>query len=115
MTTGEKLRQARKKKGLSQDELAAMVNIDRLALGRIERGVVSLNIDTAVILADTLGITLDYLARATDAGPQIEGAISEQYVHQLNILEKLSPADVPHVLAVLDAFVTKAQLQSIIK
>ena len=115
MTIGEKLKQARKTKGVTQDELADKLKIDRNVIGRLERDGTSLSLGLAVKLADTLGITLDYLARDADTTAKGEESISEQYVLQLNILAQLSPTDVPHVLAVLDAFVTKAQLQSIIK
>lgn len=115
MKIGEKLKKARKAKGFTQDELADKLKIDRNVIGRLERDGTSLSLDLAVTLADILGVTLDYLARDADNTVKREEFISEQYVHQLKILTQLSPTDVPHVLAVLDAFVTKAQLQSIIK
>lgn len=115
MTTGEKLKQARKKKGWTQDELAKMVDIDISALGRLERDTAMLNIDLAVQLADLLDISLDYLARDKNLTAIKEETLPEKFTKQLQKLEQLSPSDVSHILAVLDAFVTKAQLQSMVK
>ncbi|MBF4448547.1 XRE family transcriptional regulator [Vibrio anguillarum] len=45
----------RKTKGLSQDKLALLSEIDRSYVGRIERGEVNITLEKLYELADTLG------------------------------------------------------------
>lgn len=51
---GNKVRAARKIRGLSQDELALRAEIDRSYMGRIERGEVRITLEKAYKLAATL-------------------------------------------------------------
>lgn len=51
---GKKLRQVRKQKGISQDKLALVANIDRSYVGRIERGEVNITLEKVYQLAEVL-------------------------------------------------------------
>ncbi|MEZ8990221.1 helix-turn-helix domain-containing protein [Vibrio breoganii] len=51
---GANLRQVRKGKGISQDNLALLAEIDRSYIGRIERGEVNITLDKAYQLACAL-------------------------------------------------------------
>jgi len=51
---GEKIRAVRKEKGLSQDKLAELSNIDRSYIGRIDRGEVNITLDKLYTLANAL-------------------------------------------------------------
>lgn len=51
---GKVIRASREKRGLSQEGLAELANLNRNYLGKIERGSVSPSIDTMQKLADAL-------------------------------------------------------------
>ncbi len=51
---GKKLREIRKLKGLSQDKLALVAEIDRSYVGRIERGEVNITLEKVYELAEAL-------------------------------------------------------------
>ncbi|EAP93890.1 MULTISPECIES: helix-turn-helix domain-containing protein [Vibrio] len=51
---GMKLREVRKKNGISQDKLALIADIDRSYVGRIERGEVNITLDKVYCLAQAL-------------------------------------------------------------
>ncbi|MFM2608100.1 helix-turn-helix transcriptional regulator [Vibrio chagasii] len=51
---GMKLREVRKKKGISQDKLALIADIDRSYVGRIERGEVNITLEKVYGLAHAL-------------------------------------------------------------
>lgn len=53
---GENLRRARKARGLSQEKLAAEVDLDMRQLGRIERGESFPSVGTLIKLAEVLGV-----------------------------------------------------------
>lgn len=51
---GHNLRGARRDKGVSQDKLALLADIDRSYVGRIERGEVNITLEKAYQLAEVL-------------------------------------------------------------
>ena len=51
---GFKLREKRKERGLSQDKMALIAEIDRSYAGRIERGEVNITLEKAYQLAEVL-------------------------------------------------------------
>lgn len=65
---GENLRRARKARGLSQEKLAAEVDLDMRQLGRIERGESFPSMGSLIKLAEVLGAEPADLLRR-DLGP----------------------------------------------
>lgn len=53
---GNRIRAIRKEKNLSQEELAALANIDRSYMGHIERGEKNVTLTKIYQIADALGI-----------------------------------------------------------
>jgi len=60
---GDRIKAARKKKHLTQGELAEMVDITQFYMGEIERGVKTPSLDLFVRLVDVLDVSADYLLR----------------------------------------------------
>ena len=58
---GERIREERLKRNLTQAQLAEEVDISDTYMGAIERGERSLTLDTLVRLVNRLGVTGDYL------------------------------------------------------
>lgn len=58
---GNRIRIAREKKGITQEELADRVNISPSHISVIERGVKTVRIDTVVRIANELDVSADYL------------------------------------------------------
>src|ERR671924_25288 len=52
---GQLVREARKRHGLTQEQLAARARTSQAAISRIERGVVSPTVDTLATLLDLMG------------------------------------------------------------
>lgn len=61
MTFGEKLKNARKKAGITQEELAIRLSVSRQAITKWESGKGLPDIENLKILSKTLDISLDYL------------------------------------------------------
>lgn len=57
----ERLRNQRKLKGKTQNELAELLNVQRATYGEYERGNNLPPIDKLVIIADALNVSIDYL------------------------------------------------------
>lgn len=74
---GERIREERRKLGLTQAQLAEAVDISDTYMGSIERGERSLTLDTLVRLVNRLGVTVDYLL--ADSVPDNDSNIMEQF------------------------------------
>jgi transcriptional regulator with XRE-family HTH domain len=68
MSPGELLREARRRHGVTQAQLAARARTSQAAISRIERGLVSPSVTTLETLLDLLGEELILDARAIDYG-----------------------------------------------
>lgn len=55
---GERVRQVRKEKGISQERLAELAGIDRSYMGNIERGEKNISLKKAYELCDALEIDI---------------------------------------------------------
>lgn len=66
MSFGKRLTEARKKKNISQDELAKMLNTKGPVIGRYERDEMKPSIEAASKMADILEVSLDYLVGKAD-------------------------------------------------
>ena len=58
---GSRIRQLRIQNGLTQEEIAETLNIDRSFYNRIEAGKKGCSIDLFVQLSELFGVSLDYL------------------------------------------------------
>lgn len=61
MFLGTRVRKLRKEKGLTQQELADMINVTKVSICCYEKGVRTPNLDTFVDLINSLGTTPAYL------------------------------------------------------
>jgi transcriptional regulator with XRE-family HTH domain len=68
VTAGELLREARRRHGLTQQQLAARARTSQAAISRIERGLVSPSVATLATLLDLLGEELVLEAQPIDYG-----------------------------------------------
>ncbi len=65
---GERIREERLHLRLTQAQLAEAIDISDTYMGAIERGERGLSLDTLVMLASRLGVTVDYLLSDTVSG-----------------------------------------------
>ncbi len=63
VSIGRSIRELRKSKGISQEELAVDASIDRSYLGGIERGEHNLNVMSLIKIAATLGVRAEELLK----------------------------------------------------
>lgn len=101
---GDKISMLRKQKNISQTELAEQAGASREAIGKYERGEASPSVDVAKRIADTLDVTLDYLA-----GGNAAAAFDKQTVKRMTEIEKLGEEDKKCVLFALDALLRDAK------
>jgi transcriptional regulator with XRE-family HTH domain len=109
MTFGERITYARKQKKMTQNDLGKAVGTSGDIIGKYERNEIKPSIDTAAKIADSLGVTIDYLVKEGEYQN-----IDNETLKRMKELEKLSKEDKAHVFAMLDAFFAKNKLQGLL-
>jgi transcriptional regulator with XRE-family HTH domain len=69
---GERLRELRKGKGLSQEAMAELLNTIKTHYGNMERGKKGVSIDFLLEIAETFHISTDYLLTGKESGQEHE-------------------------------------------
>ncbi|MBR2732088.1 MAG: helix-turn-helix transcriptional regulator [Clostridia bacterium] len=64
-TFGERVRELRKQRKLTMDDLALRTGVSKSTIGRIEKGA-SVSTDYALLLSDFFGVSLDFLFGRTN-------------------------------------------------
>lgn len=72
MKLSERLIELRKEKNLSQEELAAVLNVSRQAVSRWETGLAAPSLDKLQFLAEFYGITIDELFYSVEEKPKVQ-------------------------------------------
>lgn len=107
----QRLRALRKQNNLSQTELGQRAELHYTHIGRFERGASRPGGDTLKRLADALGVSSDYLLEGSVEAAAKAKFSDRELLQQFQEVERLSEDDKHVVKILLDAFLTKRQLQ----
>lgn len=96
---GQRIREARQRKGYTQHALAEQANIAEVYLGEIERGTKMPSLNSFIKLAEALEVSADYLLRYTLRSGQayVADDLTNKLVH-------LSPRQRKTVSDIIDAY-----------
>ncbi len=108
MSFGQRLLEARKKKGISQEYLAKQLGTKGPAIGRYERDEMKPSIETAAKMAIILDVSLDWLVGHTDL------ELDKKMIERIQEVTQMKQKDKDHVFALLDAFIKQTKLQGIL-
>jgi transcriptional regulator with XRE-family HTH domain len=109
----DRLKQARTKKGLSQGELAKVIQVHVTNISRYERGENKPTSEVLSKLAGALDTTVDFLMSGS-LHEQADTEINDkELLSQFKQVEQLNPEDKRLVKTFIDAFLTKRQLQQL--
>lgn len=92
MDIGQRIREARKAKGLRQEDLANLINTHRVTLAHVERGQRQPNADFIAAVAKALGLEGEWqeeveAAAATKAAQGLQDAMGLRF-HRLTVEKK---------------------------
>lgn len=108
MSFAERLIEVRKKRGMSQEELAQKLGTQGPAIGRYERDIAKPTIEVASKLAKILGVSLDYLVGNTEL------EMDSETMKRIQEVDKLSVEEKKMVYSFLDAFIDKSKIKTIL-
>lgn len=109
MSFGKRLLEARKNKGLSQEDLAGQLGTKGPAIGRYERDEMKPSIDVAAKIANILDVSLDWLVGHTDM------ELDSKMLERIQEVTQMKDKDREHVFAMLDAFIKQTKLQNVLQ
>ena len=109
-TFGKKLRECREAKGLSQKELAKLLNTSYSVIGKYERDEMQPSIEAAKKIAKLVDTTIGYLLSESEQ----ENVLKDpDMLKRLTEIEKMEEADKGHILSVIDGFIKSIKLKNI--
>jgi len=107
----DRLLEARKVKGISQQDLGKLAKVHFTNIGKYERGEAIPASDILNRIAKALDVTTDFLMNGTIQDKSAEAISDEELLSQFRKIEKLPAEKKKLVKEFLDAFIFKADLQ----
>ena len=111
----QRLRALRKAKGFSQTQLGEKAGLHYTHIGRFDRGTSRPGGDTLKRLADALDTTSDYLIEGANDDAAAARLTDRDLLRQFQAVEHLPDADKRIVSVLLDAFLTRRQIESMVR
>ena len=105
----KRVSELRKTQGYSQGELAKQLGTSAAIVGRYERGEVAPSIEVARKIADSLGVTLDYL---TDPNAPEASIQDQETLDRLHGIQRLPSDERSRIIEVVDALVRDANARA---
>lgn len=113
MSFEERIKKARIEKGLSKSDLANAIGVHYSQIGRYENKGAQPSADILGKLANALGVTTDFLMNGTADNLADNSLSDKELLNQFKFIEKLPDTDKNVVKVLLDAFITKKQIQKL--
>jgi transcriptional regulator with XRE-family HTH domain len=109
----ERLRQLRTQKGLSQEDLGKIVGLHYNHIGRYERGESRPSADKLQTLAETLGVSNDYLMSGTKNNYARARFEDKELLQMFQEIESYSDKEKETVKDFLDAYIVRKKMREI--
>ena len=105
---GARVARLRREKGLTQEELADLLEVTQPVVSDYERGRLRLHGELIVALTEILGVSADDLLGLQTSKPRNGAIKNRRLLRQVQALEKLPKRDQQAVIRTIEAFLAKA-------
>ena len=96
---GDKIREARERKNLTQMKLAELAELSTITISNMESGRFLPNLKNIIVLSNILNISIDFLV--ADGISEI----NETYIHEINVkLNKMDEVGLKHINQYIDLY-----------
>lgn len=109
-----RLKKLRKRKGISQGELAKLIEVHFTQVSRYERGETKPNAQAMTKLAKVLDTTVDYLMNGTANDVAQDAGLEKDLISRFKEVQTLDTEDKKTVLSLMDAYIAKTKIQSLL-
>lgn len=113
MVIGERIKELRQQKKLTQSDLARLVGLTYIQIGRYETLKSTPSTDVLQRLAQALDTTTDYLMKGSEDEAVAAQLTDKELLKQFKQVEQLGPEDKHLIKTFIDAFLTKRQIQQL--
>ena len=115
MAIGERIKELRTQKKLTQSALAKIVGLTYIQIGRYETQKSNPSSDVLQKMANALDTTTDYLMIGSQDDVVAAQLTDKELLNQFKEVEKLNNDDKHLIKTFIDAFLTKRQVQKLAK
>jgi len=110
----DRLKELRKKRGISQGELAALIEVHFTQVSRYERGETKPNAEAMTKLAKALDTTVDFLMNGTADDVVKDAGLEKELISRFKEVQHLETEDKRTVLSLMDAYIAKTKIQALL-
>ncbi len=114
MSIGKTIRKIREQKGITQLQLAELVNMHRSNYSKVEAGERELSVTALAKVAKHFGMTLDELVNFKGKVPTEEKLEDKTTMEQLKLINGLDEDDRAMVFRLIDTIVTKKKFKDFV-
>ena len=109
----ERLKQLRRQKDLSQQELGDKAQVHYSHIGRYERGQSKPSTDTLKLLAEALGVSADYMLEGSTDQAAKATFEDRDLLRQFEELQKLCDDDKRIIKTLIEAFLARRKIEQL--
>lgn len=114
-TLGERIKKRRKEINMSQSSLAEKVGLSYAQIGRYETKGVQPSADVLKSIAEVLDMSVDYLMYGSSDDKANASLLDKELINQFKAIEEMEEKDQWVIKELIDAFITKKQIQQLTK
>lgn len=110
MSLGQTLKKVREAKGMSQKEVAGLIDMAQAQYSRIENGKTDPSFSVVVRIAGALGFSLSELFKADDIFTDVS-SYDKTLIEKLRFLDALDDAEKRSIYTLIDSLISKKKLK----
>lgn len=114
MDFADRLKDLCKRKGISQGELAELIDVHFTQVSRYERGETKPNAEAMTRLAKALDTTVDFLINGTADDVVKDAGLGKELISRFKEVQDLEIEDKKTILSLMDAYIAKTKIQSLL-
>lgn len=111
MNTGQNIKRIREEKGMTQQQVAELINMHRSNYSKIESGQREISVDALNKVARYFGMTIDQIVNFDGAVPQEITVEDKTLMEQVKMIQELEPDEKSMVFKMVDTFLTKKKFK----
>jgi transcriptional regulator with XRE-family HTH domain len=111
----DRLKELRKRKNVSQGELAELIEVHFTQVSRYERGETKPNAQAMTKLAKALDTTVDFLMNGTADDVVKDAGLEKELISRFLEVQDLETEDKKTVLSLMDAYIAKTKIQTLLQ
>ncbi len=109
----DSLKGLRKRKGVSQGELAELIEVHFTQVSRYERGETKPNAEAMTKLAKALDTAVDFLMNGTADDVVKDAGLKKEPISRFKEVQELETDEKKNVISLMDAYIAKTKIQTI--